>query len=171
MDEVDRLIQAFWSRGKRNQSLWKLDVLLDLGRLADPRLVGFLGAVANDADEPRDVRLEALSLLREAAQSRCDRRAAAGAGLAALGAASDGQVRLRAAIVLGDFLDVDEVLDALGAVAAADCEPTELRYNAYTSLQRAGPGPACVAILRSLADDETFGQSARALMASWGVGE
>ena len=89
--------------------------------------------------------------------------------LTVLAAGSDGRIRLRAAIVLGDFVDVDGVLSALGTLAAAGSEPTELRYNAYTSLQRAGPTTACVGILRSLSDDETLGQSARALMATWGV--
>lgn len=169
MDAVETLIQAFWSHGRRNQSLWKLDVLLDLSRLVDPRVVQFLAAIVTDTSEPVDVRLEALSSLREAAQSPSDRRAAATAGLAALAAGSDSRIRLRAAIVLGDFVDAEDVLRALGALAAAESEPTELRYNAYTSLQRAGLTTECVAILRSLADDETFGQSARALMASWGV--
>ena len=172
MDAVETLIQAFWSHGKRNQSLWKLDVLLDLSRLVDPRVVQFLAAIATDTSEPVDVRLEALSSLREAAQSPSDRREAASAGLAALAAGAagaDDRIRLRAAIALGDFVDADDVLRALGALAAAESEPTELRYNAYTSLQRAGPTTDCIAILRSLADDETFGQSARALMASWGV--
>jgi len=169
VDEVDTLIDAFGSRGKRNQSLWKLDVLLDLGRLYDPRVAPFLAAVIADSDEPSDVRSEALSRLRETAQSPSDRLLAAGAGLAALAPGSDSQIRLRAAIVLGDFVDVDGVLGALGRVARAECEPTELRYNAYTSLQRAGPVAACVDILRSLRADEAFGPSARALMASWGV--
>ena len=169
MDQVDILLQAFGSRGKRNQSLWKLDVLLDLGRLVDSRVVQFLAAVVTDVDEPLDVRSEALSCLRETAQSPGDRVLAASAGLAGLAAGSDSRIRLRAAIVLGDFVDVDGVLGALGTLAAAESEPTELRYNAYTSLQRAGPTADCVAILRSLSDDEMFGQSARSLMASWGV--
>jgi hypothetical protein len=169
MDEVDDLIQAFGSRGKRDQSLWKLDVLLDLGRLDDPRVVRFLAAVVTDADEPLDVRSEALGCLREIARSPSDRVLAAAAGLTAMAPASDSRIRLRAAIVLGDFVDVDGVLSALGTLAAAESEPTELRYNAYTSLQRAGPTTACVEILRSLCADEAFGQSARALMASWGV--
>ena len=169
MDEVDTLLQAFGSRGKRNQSLWKLDVLLDLGRLVDRRVVQFLATVVTDVDEPPDVRSEALSCLRETAQCPSDRVLAAKSGLAALAAGSDSRLRLRAAIVLGDFVDVDDVLSALGSVTAAEAEPTELRYNAYTSLQRAGPTTVCIAILRLLSDDETFGQSAQSLRASWGV--
>src|SRR5688572_24565304 len=117
MDEVDRLITAFGARGKRNQSLWKLDVLLDLGRLDDPRVVRLLATVVTDTDEPLDVRLEALVRLRDVAQCPSDRALAARAGLAALAPETDGRVRLRAAIVLGDFVDVDGVLGALGTLA------------------------------------------------------
>jgi hypothetical protein len=169
MDEVDTLLHAFGSRGTRNQSLWKLDILLDLGRLHDPRVVRFLAAVVVDTGEPLDVRLDALSRVREMAESPSDRVVAGGAALAALAPGSESQIRLRAAIVLGDFVDAAGVLSALGAVAAAEHEPTELRYNAYTSLQRAGPVAACVDILRRLRADEAFGPSASALMASWGV--
>jgi hypothetical protein len=169
MDKVDTLLQAFGSHGKLNQSLWKLDVLLDLGRLVDPRVVQFLAAVVTDVDEPPDVRSEALSCLRETAECPSDRVVAANAALAALAAGSDSRLRLRAAIVLGDFVGLEGVLSALGTVTTGEAEPTELRYTAYTSLQRAGPTTACLAILGSLAEDEMFGSSARSLMASWGV--
>ncbi len=169
MDEIDSLIQAFGSRGKWDQALWKLDILLDLSRLIDPRVVRFLAAIITDNDEPLGVRSEALSLLPNAAFNAGERELAASAGLMVLAPGSDGQIRLRAAIVLGEFVDVEGVLSRLGTLAAADFEPTELRYNAYTSLQKAGPTADCVGILRLLDDDETFGQSARALMAAWGV--
>jgi hypothetical protein len=169
MDEVDALVRAFGSRGKHDQSLWKLDVLLDLGRLDDPRVVPFLVGVVADADEPLDVRLEILERFREMSLTPGDRLRAAHACLAALAPDADSRLRLRASLVLGAFVDLDGVLDALGAVAAAECEPTELRYNAYASLQRAGPTSACLDILRVLRADEIFGQSVRALMASWGV--
>jgi hypothetical protein len=169
MDEVARLIEAFGSRGKRNQALWKLDVLMDLGRLDDPRIVPFLVAVVRDAQESLDVRADVLRRLREAALNPDDRVLAASAGLDALTPASNGDLRLRAAIVLGDFTDVEAVLSALGALAANPRESIELRYNAFTSLQRAGPTAACQDILRSLSSDEILGQSARSLLTSWGL--
>jgi hypothetical protein len=167
-DEVERLIEAFSSRGKRDHAVWKLDVLMDLGRLDDPRVARFLVGVVMDGEEPPDVRSDVLGRLREACLTPSDRVLAAGAGLAALAPGSGGQLRLHAAIVLGAFLDVDGVLGALSAVAADPGEPIELRYNAFTSLQRAGPTAACFDVLRSLSADELLGPSARALLASWG---
>jgi hypothetical protein len=170
MDEVARLIEAFGARGQRNQSVWKLDVLLDLGRFQDPRVVRFLVAVASDDAEVPDVRVDALRRLREAASSPRLRLLAATAGLACLAPATDDQLRVHAAIDLGDFVDLDRVVDALAALAANPAEPLELRYSAFTSLQRAGPTAACLASLRSLSGDECLGQSARALLTSWGAG-
>jgi hypothetical protein len=169
MDEVERLIAEFGSRGRRNQSVWKLDVLLDLGRIDDPRVVHFLIGVVTDVEEARDVCTAALRCLREAPLNLSDRVLVARAVLHGLAPQSDGEVRLHAAVILGDFADVDGVLDALGRVATDPGEPVELRYNAFTSMQRAGPTAACVDALRALSADEILGQSARALLASWGI--
>jgi hypothetical protein len=171
MDEVERLIKAFGSHGKRNQSVWKLNVLLDLGLLDDARVVQFLVAVVADPDEPAHVRADALRRLREPSLSPCERVRAACAGLDALTPASDSELRLHAAVILGDFIEVEGVLEALGALAADLSEPMELRYNAFTSLQRAGPTSECVTILRALSDDEALGRSACALLASWGAAD
>jgi hypothetical protein len=76
---------------------------------------------------------------------------------------------MRAAGVLGDFTDIDGVLGALGALVSAPRESLDLRYSAFTSLQRAGPNSDCLAILRLLTSDETFGQSARDLLTSWHI--
>jgi hypothetical protein len=167
MDQVERLIAAFGSRGKRNQSLWKLDILLDLGRLDDARVVRFLVDLVGDAEEPVDVRSDALRRLREASLDPDVHTLAVAAAVRALAPGTDGELRLRAAVVLGDFVDVEGVLDALAAVVSDQLAPLELRYDAFTSLQRAGPTAPCVDILRSLVTDETFGQSARALLTSW----
>jgi hypothetical protein len=169
MDDFERLIEAFGSRGKRGQSVWKLDVFMDLGRIDDRRVVEFFATVVTDVEEPPDVRVDALRRLREAPLTPVDRRLAAEAGLVALRPASGDDVRLQAAIVLGDFVDIADVLTALGAVAADPSESIELRYNAFTSLQRVGPTAECLALLQALSKDETLGQSARALLASWRV--
>lgn len=169
MDEIERLIAKFGALGRLDHSIWKLDVLMDLGLHDDPRVMAFYGAVVADAEEPADVRSDALRRLREAPLTPAERTAAVDASLRALAPDADLQLRLHAALVLADFVDLPTALAALGALAADSREPIELRYNAFTSLQRAGPTPACLAILRSLATDETLGQSAQALLTSWGT--
>lgn len=171
MDNVARLIQAFGSRGKHDHVAWKLDILMDLGRSDDARVAPFLAAIAADAEEPTDVRLDALGRLREAAirsGSLDVRGIAANACLAVLPPPTPDRLRLHAALVLGDSIELTGVLTALGGLAQSASESIELRYNAFTSLQKAGPSSECLAILRTLTDDETLGQSALALLASWG---
>jgi hypothetical protein len=170
MDEIARLIEHFLSRGKHNQSLWKLDVLMDLGDIHDPRVMQFMAAVVVDTAEPPDVRVDALRRLRDRALSPDERTLAADAGLCAVGPGAASTLRLHAAVILGDFVDVRGVLDALGALAMDPREPIELRYDAFTSLQAAGPTTACLGVVRSLADDDLLGQSARSLLRSWGSG-
>ena len=169
MDEVDRLIDAFGSRGKVDHSVWKLDVLMDLGQFDDPRAVALYLRVTADADEPPDVRSDALGRLREATLSPDQRMLAASVGVRALTSEHDRTLRLHAALMLGDLVDIPEVLDALGGVATDTSEEIELRYNAFTSVQRAGPSDGCLQILRALAADELLGQSAQALLMAWGI--
>jgi hypothetical protein len=169
MDEIDQLIEAFGSRGKSGHAAWKLDLLMDIGRFRGARVIAFFAAVVADGGEPPDVRADALRRLRESTLTPVERMLAAEAGLRALACSPSLDLRLRAALALGDFADLPPTLQALGALASDADEPLELRYNAFTSLQRAGPTPACLAILRGLVSDETLGQSAVALLASWGA--
>ena len=55
----------------------------------------------------------------------------------------------------------------LGSIALDLREPIDLRYSAFTSLERAGPVDECVEILRQLAVDEALGRSARSLLSTW----
>lgn len=169
MREIEELIAAFGARGKRNYVTWKLVMLMDLGQFDDPRVVQFIVSVVADSEEPHEVRADALRRLREASLRPGDRGQVASAGLQALARGSDGPLRLHAAIILGDFVDVEGVLASLGSIALDPNETVELRYNAFTSLQRAGPTTSCLEILRALTTDETFGSSARALLDSWGA--
>ena len=115
------------------------------------------------------MRAEAIRRLREFTLSPTQRVAASEAMVLALACQPSLDLRLHAALALGDFVDRPTMLDALGTLAADADEPLELRYNAFTSLQRAGPTPCCLEILRDLASDEALGQSAVAVLASWGA--
>ena len=171
MGRVEQLIAAFGARGKGDRAAWKLDVLLDLGIADDPRVVPFLLAVFTDAAEPGAVRIDALRRLREASLTPDQRVAVAEAGgrvlTAPASAPADAELRLHAALALGDFADVRGVVAALGGRALDPVEPLELRYNAFTSLQRAGPTAECIAVLAALRPDETLGQTARGVLAVW----
>lgn len=168
MDELERLIATFGACGRPAGAAWKLDVLMDVGRFGGPRVVAFYAAVVADATEAPEVRSDALRRLRETLLTPDERTVAVAVCLDALAPESDLTLRLHAALALGDFVDVPAALAALGRLAADVDEPIDLRYNAFTSLQRAGPTPACLEILARLVSDPMLGQSASRLLAVWG---
>ena len=79
------------------------------------------------------------------------------------------ELRLEAALALGAFTQIDGVLATLSNVALARDESIDLRYAAFTSLERAGPTPESIALMRLISTDETLGISARGVMSAWHV--
>jgi hypothetical protein len=166
MDEVARLIEMFGAR-PMSAALAKLDVLMDLERLRDPRIVPFLVQVLRDREQPKEVRIHVLKKLRNGALPSVERHDVAEAIIDVLSDGSSLDLRLQAALALAEFTQVDGVTAALGGLALDADEPLDLRYSAFTSLERAGPTSECVAILRQLSRDETLGGSARSVLSTW----
>jgi predicted neuraminidase len=166
MDEAERLIEAFNARATSSVAS-KLDALMDLERLGDPRIVPFLLQVLADQREPSDVRIHVLRRLRDGRFIPACRLPVAEAMLQILSDHSRPDLRLQAALGLAEFADIDGVVTTLGGLALDPDEPIDLRYSAFTSLQRAGPTRECVALLRQLSSDETLGCSARSLLSLW----
>lgn len=149
----------------------RLDVLIDIERQRDPRVVPFLVDVLTDAREPLEVRQHTLKRLRDAHLSDELRERVAMAILRVFEDRTAGQLQLRSALALGQFTDVDGVPNALGAAARNPDLPLDVRYSAFTSLERTGPTPECVALVTELLPDESLGACARSLLSSWHVGE
>jgi hypothetical protein len=166
MDNLDRLIETF--SAQRTAPVYrKLDVLLDLEQLRDPRSVPFLLRVLRDRKEPLEVRMRVIRLLRLV---RCpgEARSAVGRELAELlGDRGSSDLRVAAALTLADFTELSGVASALGAVVLDASEALDLRYSAFTSLERVGPTADCARLLQQLAHDEALGPSARSLLARW----
>lgn len=166
MDEVERLIDAFRDRASSSLAS-RLNVLIELDLLSDPRIVPFLLEVLAEQHEPTQVRLHILKQLRNGRLTPAHRSAVAEALLQILSEHSNPVLRLEAALALAEFTDISGVPAGLGGPALDRHEPIDLRYSAFTSLQRAGPTPECVALLRQLLGDEMLGRSARSALLSW----
>jgi hypothetical protein len=166
MDSVDRLIEAF-SAEPALPIYRKLDVLLDLEQLRDPRSVPFLLKVLRNRNEPLEVRMRVIRLVRLV---RCPGgpRDAVGRDLSELlvdRGSSD--LRVAAALTLAEFTELSGGTSALGSVALDASEPLDLRYSAFTSLERVGPTGECAELLRQLARDEALCPTAQSLLARW----
>jgi HEAT repeat protein len=166
MDDVERLIEAFGARA-RWSVLSKLDVLMELERLSDARIVPFLMNVLADRREPTEVRIHVLKRLRNGRLQPAHRQSIAEAILQVVSDHSSPDLRLQAALALAEFTDIDGVPAALGGLALDPDETIDVRYFAFASLQRAGPTTECVALLSQLSADEVLGRSARSVLSSW----
>jgi hypothetical protein len=167
MDEVERLIQAFSARGAMASAAAKLDILLDLERLRDRRVVFFLLQLLGDPNQPAEVRVHVLKRLRNGPLTPDDRVKVAGAHCQLLSNGSSLDLRLQAALALGEFTEIADVLPALAALALEPQESIDLRYAAFTSLERAGPTSECVNLLRQLLNDDMLGCAARSVLVRW----
>jgi hypothetical protein len=167
MDEVERLIQVFSARGAMASAAAKLDVLLDLERLRDRRVVFFLLQLLGDASQPAEVRVHVLKRLRNGPLTAHDRVKVAGALRQLLSNGSSLDLRLQAALALGEFAEIAGVLPALAALALEPHESIDLRYAAFTSLERAGPTTECIKLLRQLSNDDMLGCAARSVLVRW----
>jgi HEAT repeat protein len=147
----------------------RLDALLTLERLHDPRIVPFLIQVLVDRGEPTPLRIRVLKRLRNGNPIPEYRPAIAAAIVDVLADRSCPDLRMQAALALAGFTDIDGVAAALGDIALDSDEPIDLRYSAFTSLQRAGPTSECVALFHRLSTDEALGRSARSVLSSWRV--
>lgn len=166
LSEAARLIEAFRARPTLSV-VAKLDMLLQLGQLDDPVIVPFLVVVVTDPAEPNEVRIGALKRLGDRPRLALDRRPVAEAIMRLLGESASLDLRLQATLALAELTDVEGVLTTLGDIALNPAETIDVRYAAFTSLEWGGPRPECVALLRQLTADETFGHSARSLLSRW----
>src|SRR5229473_3331105 len=166
MHEVEQLMKAYESQAA-SSVVSKLGVLIDLDGLRDPRIVPFLLRVLADRREPTEVRIYVLKRLRNGRLSSANRPLVATAILQVISDRSSPDLRLQASLALGEFADIAGVPTRLGRLALDSDEPIDLRYSAFTSLQRAGSTPECVTLLRQLTTDEMLGRSARSLLSLW----
>lgn len=168
MDDFDRLIQGFRARAGSSAGA-RLDVLMDLERLADCRVVPFLLGIVVDRGEAVQVRSHVLRHLRNGRLTPRTRPLVAEALLRILWDGGFPRLQLEAAMALGEFIDLAGVPAALGDMTLDVAQPIDLRYSAFTSLERSGPTTECVAVLRQLATDEVLGRSAVGVLSTWRV--
>jgi hypothetical protein len=169
MDDVERLILAFNARGATRSPAAKLNVLLDLERLHDGRVVSFLLQVLADPGEPSEVRASTLRRLRNGPLTAEERSSVALAFSELVLRSTSDDLRLQAAVALGEFIEISGVPRALGSLALQPNAFIDLRYCAFTSLERAGPTPECVNLLRQMANDEIMGSLAKSALDRWRI--
>jgi hypothetical protein len=137
------------------------------GGYDEPHIVPFLLAVVADRSEPDEVRSDALKWLSDGPRLIPYRRPVAEAILQVLREGASLELRLQATLALAELTGVTGVLTTLGDLALDSAETIDVRYAAFTSIEHGGPTPEGIALLRQMTADETFGHSARSLLARW----
>lgn len=166
MKEFERLVELFEARTKSSAAS-RLDVLIDLECLDDPRVAPFMVRVLSDSLEIREVRTHALKWLRNGHFTPENRPHVADALCHIVSDPSFVDMRLNAVLALGQFTDVDGVQATLGGLALDGDELIDIRYCAFTSLERAGPTPQSIDCLRRLLADNMLGGCARDALSVW----
>ena len=166
MDHLERVIEAFKTRPTWSV-MSKLDALMDLEQIDDSRIVTFLVEVLVDQGEPTEVRINVLKQLRNGRLQPRQRQSVAEAVLQVVSDRSSPDLRLQAVLALAEFTEIDGVPATLGGLTLDPGETINVRYSAFTSLQRAGATTECVATLRLLSADELLGRAARSVLLSW----
>jgi hypothetical protein len=166
---IDQLIATFRARGAVASVARKLDVLIALESYRDERIVPFLLEVLADDRQPPPVRTHVLNRLRDGGRTPANRLLVADVIGRLVVDGPSPALRLRAALALGEFTDAPGVLSVLGQTALDQSAPIDVRYGAFTSLERAGPAPACIELLRQLAGDDVLGPAARSALLVWHV--
>lgn len=169
LDKAARLIEAFRTQPTPSV-LAKRDILLQLSRLDHPGIVPFLLTVVADPAEPNKVRLDALKRLGDGSWLAPYRQEVAEAITRLLHDSASLDLRLQGALALAELTEVDGVLTTLGGLALDPAETIDVRYAAFTSLERGGPRPESIVLLHHLTADETFGHAARSLLSRWKLG-
>jgi hypothetical protein len=167
VDQVERLIRAFQAHGTASSVSKRLDALLDLEQIHDPRVFDLMLKILADPEQPTALRLHVLKHTRNGTLAANQRSRVARVLLELLEDGSSSALHLQAALALGEFTDVEGVVAAMGALARDTSQTLELRHAAYSSIDRAGPTPEYLAMLHGLAEDDTFGLSARTTLAAW----
>jgi len=142
---------------------------MDLERVRDPRVVPFLLTVLADRNEREEVRIHVVRQLRNenGVLVPSDHPVVSRALQEILTDTSAESLRLQAALTPGDFTEMDGALGALTALSLAHDESIDLRYAAFTSIERAGPALQAVAVLRQIARDDALGSAARSVLSAW----
>ena len=169
MSEVERLIDAFRAEGTAASNPWKLDVVLDLAGLDDPRVVPFLLSVLADPHESTAVRLDVLKRVRNGRLKPEERSRVADTIIKLCSERSNLQLCMESALALGEFADVPGVVPVLEGQALQTAEPFDLRYAAFTSIQRADRTTDAIEIMRRLTDDAVLGRAAASVLHSWRI--
>jgi len=169
VDHVDRLIDEYHVRSAVDiEDGGKTELLIDLeDHAADPRVFDLYATIVADPAEYDLARIECLKILAlYPPESPADRQRVGRVIAQTLWPDEDYLVRQYAAMSLGPYAGDDEVFEALRTVLIHD-DDVDVRHNALSSVEEAGPDDRLRALLPKLVGDPELGSAVKRTLADW----
>ena len=120
-----------------------------------------------DESQPTEVRIHLVRRLRNGRVAAEERLCHARYSVDSCSGRQKLELRLQAALALGEFADIEGIVAMLGTLALATDKPIDLRYAAFTSVQP-GPTPDPSRYCRSVV---AMKRSVQLPLMSWPCGE
>ncbi|MEW6127921.1 MAG: hypothetical protein AB1757_12855 [Acidobacteriota bacterium] len=171
MDEVGRLISEFKAAklDANGECDEKIDLILELEELEDPRIMPFFLEVIGNENEYDLARIEVLKILKLRDRRSPEEHERIGkAILEVLAKSKDADVRNYAAMALAKYLDVEGANTEAGNLLLNSKTQIDLRHNLFFAFERFGETDDGREVMLKLLQDEEFRQSAARVLGDWG---
>jgi hypothetical protein len=166
-DAVAEQIAVFNGAAEDDEAT-RLDALAVLEELSDPRILPFFLKVLADPHALDLARIEICEILQgREGNTAIERREIARALTAVMLDDDQDDVRSYAAGALSSYLAERVAREAISQVVLDTAERRNVRHNALFAIERAGPSPESLKILRQLELDPELARAARRILGEW----
>lgn len=174
MDEVGHLISTF--KEENTKSLDNVDfsrkvrIIMELEGVDDDRVLPFFLETVMNEDEYDLARIEILKILEIRESNDKDEHQKIGHIVKnILMNDPDDDVRNYAAMTVSNFMDVEGVIEQIVKIIFNVEEDINLRWNAFTAVEKMGPTQQSLEILQKCLSEDEFKKSVLLILNRWNI--
>lgn len=171
MEQVQQLIAAFHNQqqNKKNEYPGKMTIIRSLEERDTPEVLTFFLQTVANPQEYDLARMEILKILRLYKSDEQQRQNIAQVLVTIVKEDQDDLVRSYAIMALRNYTGIEQVDDVVERVVTDEDEDEDLRFNAFSVLERIGPNERTRRLLQDLAEDEVLGSAVKRVRKTWNV--
>jgi HEAT repeat protein len=170
MDRVATLAEVFRAppTGADQADTSRVEAVLQLEEhLTDPRVPALYASLIADQAEYDLARIECMKILRLWPPDDEALRLTVGRAMATALASDEELVRQYAAMSMGPYLADPAAFAALSGTLSTD-DDLDVRHNALSAIEEAGPAPHTTELLRRMTADPALGTDVTRILVEWG---